>query len=217
MIFFGYLLTFGWVFFILVLTTVLKKAVSLSDEGSRKLVHISVAFAWIPMYCCFGATWHLLVPSGFFTVFNYLSFRFNLLSAMERQDAAKRSPGTVYYALSMLIMSLLCLWDPDFLIPYGIGVFCMALGDGLAPLAGTVQKGNRFYFGGRRSLFGTLTVFLICFAVTTFLSVIFRLPYTLPDMLLLAVCGAILEFVGAKGFDNLTLPLGICLLAWLLR
>ena len=65
MILWGYILTFGWVFFIMAVTTVLKKAVGLTDEHSRKLIHITVAFAWIPMRLCFGATWHLLVPALF--------------------------------------------------------------------------------------------------------------------------------------------------------
>ena len=165
MILWGYLLTFGWVFVIMALTTVLKKAVNLNDESSRKIVHITVSFAWIPMYRFFGATWHLLVPALFFTVFNYLSFKFNILAAMERQDAEKKSLGTVYYAVSMAVMSLLCLWEESFLIPYGIGMFCMALGDGLAPIFGQIRKGTRYFFGGKRSLYGVLTVFLVCFAV----------------------------------------------------
>ncbi len=216
MIAWGYILTFGWVFFIMAVTTVLKKAVGLSDEYSRKIIHITVAFAWIPMCCCFGASWHLLVPALFFAVFNYLSYRFNLLSAMERQDDEKKSPGTVYYAVSMAIMSLLCLWDEQFLAPYGIGMFCMALGDGLAPIMGGIQKGNIQLLHGRRSLYGTLTVFFVALGVAAAMAAVFALPYAFWRLLLLAVGATVLEFIGLKGIDNLTLPIGVCLLARLL-
>lgn len=216
MILLGYILTFGWVFFMMAVTTVLKKLAGLDDEYSRKIIHISVAFAWIPMCICFGATWHLLVPALFFTVFNYLSYRFNLLSAMERQDADKKSAGTVYYAVSMAVMAALCLWDDRFLAPYGIGMFCMALGDGFAPIVGSIEKGNIRLFGGRRSLYGTLTVFAMALIVAAVLSAAFGLAYPLWKLLVLALGATALEFVGFKGFDNLTLPIGVCLLARLL-
>lgn len=216
MILWGYILTFGWVFFIMAVTTVLKKAVGLTDEQSRKLIHITVAFAWIPMRLCFGATWHLLVPAVFFAVFNYLSYKFDILSAMERQDDEKKSPGTVYYAVSMAIMSLLCLRDESFLAPYGIGMFCMALGDGLAPIVGGIEKGNVRFLHGKRSLYGTLTVFVVCFAVVAVMAQVFGLPYGFGKMLLVALGATALEFVGLKGIDNLTLPVGVCLLAWVL-
>lgn len=216
MVLFGYILTFGWVFFVMAVTTVLKKLAGLDDEYSRKIIHISVAFAWIPMCICFGTTWHLLVPAIFFAVFNWLSYRFNLLSAMERQDAEKKSPGTVYYAVSMAVMAALCLWDSQFLAPYGIGMFCMALGDGLAPIVGGIEKGNVRLFRGRRSLYGTLTVFVVSLVVAAVMSAVFGLGYPVWKLLLLALGATALEFVGFKGFDNLTLPIGVCLLARLL-
>ncbi len=216
MILLGYLLTFGWVFFVMAVTTVLKKLAGLTDEQSRKIVHISVAFAWIPMAVCFGATWHLLVPAVFFAVFNFLSYKFNILSAMERQDDEKKSPGTVYYAVSMAVMALLCLRDETFLAPYGMGMFCMALGDGLAPITGSIQKGNIRILHGRRSLYGTLTVFVSCFVVAAVISAAFGLGFAVWKMALIALGATVLEFIGMKGIDNLTLPIGVCLLAWIL-
>lgn len=216
MILWGYILTFGWVFFIMAVTTVLKKLVGLNDEQSRKVVHIAVAFAWIPMRLCFGATWHLLVPALFFTVFNFLSYKFNLLSAMERQDDEKKSLGTVYYAVSMAVMALLCLRDESFLAPYGMGMFCMALGDGLAPIVGAIEKGNVRLLHGKRSLYGTLTVFVSCLVVAVVMTAVFSLPYAAWELLVIALGATVLEFIGVKGIDNLTLPIGVCLLAWLL-
>lgn len=214
-IFLGYALTFAWVFIILGVTTILKKTHDMTDELSRKIVHIGVSFAWIPMYLCFGATWHLLVPPFFFVVLNYISYKKNIFSAMERSDDSKASLGTVYYPISMMVLSLLSIVDARFIIPYGVGMFCMAFGDGLAPIFGAADKGNIRFCGGRRSLYGSLSVFFACLAVIVVMAVVFALPYTWYEMLLLAVWAAGMEFVGMKGFDNLTLPIGTGVLAWI--
>ena len=78
----GYLLTFGWVFLVLGLTLVLKKQKNLPDETSRKIVHVLVAFAWVPMVLCFGTTWHLAVPTAAFIVLNAVSYQRDLFAAM---------------------------------------------------------------------------------------------------------------------------------------
>ena len=215
-IFWGYVITFAWVFLILIVTNVLKSVCHMSDEGSRKLVHILVSFAWVSMYLFFGATWHLLVPPLTFVVLNYLSYKKDIFSAMERAQKDSASLGTVYYPISMVVLSILCLIDEAFLIPYGIGMFCMAFGDGLAPVFGQFQRGNIRFFSGRRSLYGSLAVFLLSLLVVIIMTAVFSLPLLWYQQLLLAFCAAVLEFVGLKGFDNLTLPIGTGVLAWLL-
>lgn len=211
----GYLLTFGWVFLVLGLTLLLKRATRADDEISRKIVHISVAFAWIPMYFFFGVSRHLLVPPAVFAVLNAVSYKKNLFAAMERRDESRKSPGTIYYAVSMLLMSAATLLRPSLLLPYGMGLFCMALGDGFAPIFGALRRGNRRLFAGR-TLYGTLSVFCICLLVIGVFSAIFALPLSLPQMLLLALTAAVCELVGVRGLDNLTLPLGVFALSGLL-
>ena len=204
----GYILTFGWVFLMLGLTLVLKKATHAGDEVSRKIIHVSVAFAWIPMYFCFGASWHLIVPPAVFIVLNYISYKKNLFSAMERSDESKQSPGTVYYAVSMTFMAAVSVCYAPCLVRYGIALFCMALGDGFAPVFGSIKKGNRRLIGSR-TLYGSLSVFVVCFLVVYIMSTIFSLPLALWKMLLIALDGALMEVCGVNGLDNLTLPIGV--------
>jgi len=196
------------------LTLVLKKATRAGDEVSRKIIHISVAFAWIPMYFCFGFTWHLLVPPLAFVVLNYISYKKDLFAAMERSDESKKSLGTVYYAFSMAVMAGFTLWKPEFRIPYGTGLFCMAFGDGLAPVFGSMKKGNRALFGGR-TLYGSCSVFVICLLVISGMAAIFALPLAFGEMLFTALAATALELVGLRGFDNITLPLGVFFLTFL--
>ena len=215
MIVLGYILTFGWVFLILAGTLVLKKKTGADDEVSRKIVHVAVAFAYIPMYFCFGSTWHLIVPTAVFIVLNAVSYKRNLFAAMERRDERKKSLGTVYYAVSMTVMAALCVRVPRCLPCYAMGLFCMALGDGFAPIFGAIKKGNRRLLG-ERTLYGTLSVFAICLIVAALVSAIFRMGLPVWAIGLIALAGAALELVGRRGLDNLTLPLGVFLLSTLL-
>lgn len=207
----GYLLTFGWVFLILGLTMVLKRLTHAGDELSRKIVHVSVAFAWIPMALCFGTSWHLVVPPAVFIVLNYLSYKKGLFSAMERSDAEKQSPGTVYYAVSMTVMALCSVLRPACLVPYGMGLFCMALGDGFAPVFGSIRRGNRV-LRGSRTLYGSLGVLLLCALVLLAFSGIYDLHMGIGAVVLTALAAAVLELFGARGLDNLSLPLGVFVL-----
>ena len=209
----GYLLTFGWVFLVLGLTLVLKRARGLSDEASRKIVHVSVAFAWIPMVLCFGTSLHALVPPVAFVVLNAISYRRNLFAAMERSDESRRSLGTVYYAVSMAVMAFWTHLMPECLGCYGAGLFCMALGDGLAPIFGSIRRGNIQLFGGR-TLYGSLCVFFVCFFVISVFFALFSLPLGVGEMALTALAAVALELLGVRGYDNLTLPLGVFLLTF---
>ena len=204
----GYILTFGWVFLMLGLTLVLKKAVHADDEVSRKIIHVSVAFAWIPMYFCFGTSWHLPVPTAVFIILNYVSYKKNLFAAMERTDERKKSLGTVYYAVSMTFMALVSWLYAPLLACYGIALFCMALGDGFAPVFGSIRKGNRTLLGSR-TLYGSISVFVVCLLVVYIMSTIFSLPLAFWKMLIIAAGATVLELCGGKGLDNLYLPLGV--------
>ena len=215
MILLGYILTFGWVFLVLGLTLLLKKKINADDEVSRKIVHISVAFAYIPMYFCLRGTWHFVVPTAAFIVLNAVSYRRNLFAAMERTDESRRSLGTVYYAVSMTVMGALCVLSPRCLPAYAMGVFCMALGDGLAPIFGAIKTGNRRLLG-ERTLYGTLSVFVICLAVAAVVSAVFRMNLPFWAELCIALAAAVLELLSGRGLDNLTLPLGVFLLSTLL-
>lgn len=215
MILLGYILTFGWVFLVLGLTLVLKKKTGADDEVSRKIVHIAVAFAYVPMYFCLRGTWHFAVPPAVFIVLNAVSYRRGLFAAMERTDDSKKSLGTVYYAVSMTVMAVLCLLSPRCLPCYAMGLFCMALGDGFAPIFGALKRGNRRIFR-QRTLYGSLSVLALCLLAAVVIDVLFGMGLPFWAMALIALFAAALELVSPRGLDNLTLPLGVFLLSTLL-
>ena len=210
-IFLGYVTVFGWVFLTLAAAAVAKK-LGVSEEAGRKIVHVSVAFTWFFMYFFFGTSWHLPVPTAVFIVLNFVSVRKNIFSMMERSDAEERSYGTVYYALSLTVMALCACIEPRLMSCYGIAALCMALGDGFAPFFGRIGRGNRSFFGGKRSLYGCCAVFLICGAVVSIMAAFLGLGLDWWQILIVAWGATAFEVVGVKGTDNLTLPLGVFLL-----
>jgi len=214
-IFLGYALTFAWVFAVMGISHAAKKFCRIGEEGSRKIVHVLVSFAFFPMYFCFGASWHLLVPPLCFVVLNYISVKKSVFSMMER-SGERQSYGTVIYALSMLVMAAFSVLCPAFLLPYGVGLFCMSFGDGLAPIFGSVKRMNFSIFGGQRTALGSLTVFVMSFVVTFSMSAVFSMGLRAYECALVAAFSALMELVGTRGLDNATLPLGVSCLTFVL-
>ena len=212
-IFWGYLLTYLYVFFLLFLSALLKNRFHVSGETTRKVVHIGCGFAWFIMSFFFRSTWHLIVPPLTFVFLNYLSYKKDTFSGMERAD--KSSLGTVYYALSMVVMaSITAFLDERYLLPYGIALLCLSLGDGLAPIFGRLRKGNRLIFRGK-TLYGSLAVLHASFLVILLMSLFYHAGYDIWEVLITSLLAALLELLGRRGGDNLLIPFGVSGLLYL--
>lgn len=216
----GLIWSLVYIFIILGLATLVAKFSQGASETSRKLVHILVG-NWVFLTPLFTDLWAVTLVPFTFIIINSLSLRYNLISAMERNDD---SLGTVYYAVSLFVLSgagFILGWRA---LPY-IGILTMAYGDGLAAVAGKKWgKRKPFSFAPDKSLVGSLTVFLAAFLVTSVSLYVFRddaqaagisIPLILFVAILTAVVSAFIELVGHKGCDNLTLPIGSALFATL--
>ncbi len=185
---------------VLLLASFFERIRLLSDEGSRKLIHVAVAH-WILIAIVFFEGRPLLasvVPASFILL-NYLSYRFNLLSAMERDERRAEDLGTVYYAISLTIVSYIA-FRYDLLAHGAIAILAMGYADGLGAVLG-----KRF---GRRKLYhmktyiGSLAVFFFTFVITYGF---FQTAFV--TVLVLSLATAAVELYTPKGFDNLTVPL----------
>jgi len=207
----GYILTYLYVFFLLGVSALLKKIARTNSETTRKIVHIGCGFAWFIMSYFLGYTWHLLVPPITFIILNYISYKKDTFSGMERED--KSSMGTVFYPISMTVMAAFTVFiDNDFLPFYGIALMCLSLADGLAPIFGRIQKGNFRIINGK-TFWGSMSVILITMIVIFIMS-LFTVSFTWWQILLAGVLSCLLELFGKKGFDNIYLPLGISFLLY---
>ncbi|MBQ4070918.1 MAG: DUF92 domain-containing protein [Clostridia bacterium] len=210
----GYLGAVAYVLFAIGIALLFYK-LGLSKKYTRKIVHILVGFEWVILSQLMGASYHFLIVCAVFTAALALSYFKHLLPAMSSDG--ENDPGTVYYGISMTVMASVCLFVPEMMLPFGIGVFCTSLGDGLAGVVGQlVKKHNPRIFRGK-SLLGTLTNLVTSFGVAVAFKYIYAMEsLTLLHCLYIAIFSAGLELIGAFGLDNLMITLGTAALTYAL-
>lgn len=210
-IFYGYLATYSYLITILIIFSILHQKKKIKDNTSRKLVHILVGFSWIIMIYFFKTSIHLVIPPLSFMFLNYYSYRKNLIKCMEKKNKSK---GAIYYALSFTILAFLTYLNPKFLTAYGIGVLTMTLGDGIAPFLGSKFPKN--HIGATtKTYIGSFAIFLIAIILSLIFNNIYMLQFRLIDYIIIGLSASLLELIGDK-YDNLTLPIGLSLISYLL-
>lgn len=208
----GYVFTYLYLAFILFISTVVNKKFKVKKILTRKFVHISISFCYVIMYYYFGNTIHINIPPISFIILNILSKKINLFEGMEDEE---NSNGTIYYPISVFIMALITYFNNDFYASYGIGLFCMAFGDGFAPLVAGYLKSRKIY--NHKTISGTLTVFIFSIMVAIIFNEIFVMNLNVFKIFIIGVASSLLELLGKRGLDNLYLPLGVSLLTYFLE
>lgn len=206
----GYLFTYLYLIFILVFTYFLSGKLNIRKKITRKVTHILVTFCVVIMFYYFKYSIHMIIPPITFIILNYISYKRNIFKGMEDGN----SLGTVYYPISVFIMSLLTYLNNDLAPAYAIGLFSMGLGDGFAPLVAGYLKSRKII--NNKTIIGSLTVLIISSLVALFFSYYFRLDYNLLKILIIGISASLIELIGIKGLDNLYLPLGIFLIVIIL-
>ncbi len=200
----GIIVSFIYVFAVIFLAGFLER---FGKEASRKTIHILVANWWfIAMIFFRSPLWAAFVPACF-VILNTLSYRFNLFSAMERGQG-RGDLGTVYYAISLLILALFSFSAYGNPIIGGLGILMMGYGDGLAAVVGKKYPIRPYRIGSnQKSLAGTLTMFVSCFLVSFLFLTVTNQTQTLFPALLLSAIATVLEALTPWGLDNLSVPL----------
>jgi phytol kinase len=137
----------------------------------------------------------------------YLSFRFEILSAIEDEGP---TPGSVLAPLSLsLLLALLGTGSPHIA---GASAIAM-VGDGAAALVGR-RRGTRKYqiFGHARTMEGTLTLFLVASAaMAPVLGLLggFDWHQAVAFALIAGTVAASVETISVYGSDNATVPFSV--------
>jgi phytol kinase len=209
----GTVLTTAGVFGLIAAVTVLEKALSLSKETTRKLVHIGAGHALFLMYAMIENKWYAAGVMVLFTILNYISLRSNMFAAMETKE--RQSFGTVYYPLAMVIL-IVIFYDVD-KIAIAVGMMALAWGDGMAAAVGSKYGKNKYNIYGQHrsfegsaaalvfSLLAIVVVFLVYGHMTLFGAILRALP--------LATATAVIEGVSYGDLDNLFIPFSIAALS----
>ena len=210
----GYLFSVLYALICLAFAFVLYKF-GVEKKITRKVVHILVGFEWIILYKTVGPSIHFLVVCLLFTLILLVSHRKNLMPMISSDG--DNAPGTVYYGIAMTIMATATLFVKEMIIPFGIGVFCTSLGDGLAGLMGQLlnfPKNVKIY--ENKTIFGTLFNFVACFSVVGWFNGEFSLGLSIWFVLAIAAFSSILELFTGRGLDNITITLGTAFLSFAL-
>ena len=213
---FGFVVSILYVGIIIVSAKVFEKA---GKEASRKYIHIMLSNWWIIAMVFFDNVFWAAAAPAIFVVVNYLSYKKGIIKVMERDesDNNKESLGTVYYALSLLILVLITfglLNNPALGL---CGILVMGYGDGLAAVIGQAVKSKEFVIAGnKKSLAGSLAMFCVTLIIFVGFLVYSNAEYIAIKSILVAILMTIVEAVSIKGTDNLTVPLITSLLALLM-
>ncbi len=206
----------AYVVALLVATEILSAKNKLSDATARKVLHILVGnvVLFLPY---FENWWVVIVIPSVYVIVNYLMTPHSPIERLRLKTfEAGHSLGTVYYAISLLLL-VVFLWKD----PLGV-IICfipLAYGDGMAALIGSKFPLKGFQtIGGEKSVGGTLS-----FLVFSWIGLLFALGITLsgipPTIIFLGVAisvlGSIIELVSPKGTDNLFIPILLGIFYWL--
>lgn len=208
----GIVVSIIFVVSILGMVTLLEQRGFLKGEGARKAIHIALCHWWLVAMAFFEGPLEAAFVPGIFVVVNFLSYKTQAIKSMER-GSGKKDLGTVYYAVSLLILAL---WTFEQGQPEigALGIFVMGYGDGFAAVFGERFGEKAFYaWGHRKTYVGSFSAFFFSLLVIALLNAFFPLGLEFYQMFLLAMLAGFLEAFTPWGFDNLTVPLGISVIA----
>jgi phytol kinase len=208
------ILSYIYVFGILILSEVLHRWPGLSLNLTRKFVHVGVGMWAFGTVLLFRDWRWAIVPPLTFIVINYISYRQDVFKAMEAKD--KRNLGTVYFPISFAAIIALCWAKPAAVVA---GLMPMVWGDALAAIVGQRWGRHKYHlFGYSKSWEGTATMLVASFASVLLTLLFFGLPAptNLVVSLIVAAVATLVEGLSIWGIDNLTVPLLSTAVLWLL-
>ena len=207
MIALGYLLSLGYGTVCLLFAFLLGR-VGLEKRITRKTVHILIGFEWVILYHFHGASVHFLAVCLAFLLLLVVAYKKNLLKMIS--SAGDNAPGTVYYAVSMSVMAAVSIFEPRFILPFGVAVFATSFGDGFAGLLGQLISKNNPKIFKEKTLVGALANFAFssCSALV-FMLVFPEMNLELYHCLLIGLLAMGVELISVLGLDNILLPLSV--------
>lgn len=186
-------------------------------EASRKFIHIMLGNWWFIAMYFFTNVWFAAFVPATFVIINYISYKKDVIKVMEREE--QDGFGTVYYALSLLILVIVSFGiykNPALgLIP----TLVMAYGDGLAAIIGKKTKSKKYKLSDtKKSFAGSLTMFLISlvliggYLLCVHNNVFWQNAHWPLISVMMAFVITAIEAISGKGWDNITVPISTMLL-----
>lgn len=180
-------------------------------EFTRKWSHIGTGILTLLFPIFFTSHWYVLLMCSSFALLLILSIRYGFLKSINAVE--RETVGSICYPLSVYIAFLVYEWQGSILTFY-VPILILAIADPMAAFVGKTWPWKPFHlFGQSKTMAGSMA-----FAITAFF-VVFSLVYPvwvsmnfdskyLFSLIGLAIWSSAIEAISAKGWDNLTIPLG---------
>lgn len=204
---FGILISFAFIGLVMASAKLFEKS---GKEASRKYIHIVLSNWWIIAMIFFDNVWFAAFLPALFVIINTISYKTNLISVMEREDGDenKESLGTVFYALSLLILSIVTFGPLKNPLVGLCGIAVMGYGDGMAAIVGQSFKIGEYKIGNnKKTLSGSFAMLLITFIIISGFLAYTQVQDWFVKAIIISVIVALIEAISIKGTDNLTVPL----------
>ncbi|PSB08804.1 phosphatidate cytidylyltransferase [filamentous cyanobacterium CCP2] len=205
----------AWLGLVVLLAKGLSRSGS-SAEVMRKVVHMGTGNVILLAWWLQMPAWIGIGASVLFSIVTLLSYRFPILPGIN--SVGRKSLGTFFYAVSIGVLTV-AFWQthPHYAV---IGILVMTWGDGLAALVGQ-RWGQHPYklWNMQKTWEGSLTMLLVSYAVSSLvlLGVQGNIWQTWLIPIGIAITATALEAFSNLGIDNLTVPIGSAIVAFLLN
>lgn len=208
----GYLASLGYLAVIIAFFEIIRKKFKLNVEITRKILHILIGFTWVIMDIFWGVSYHQIIMCALFVVINALSLKFKIFSSIERSNE-KNHFGTVYYAVAMLVLSVVSFLYPPIHMPFGMAVMCLSFGDGFAPLSSKIFKKHNLKLTNSKTLAGTIACIVFSFLALLVFNVCYKLEYSILSLVTIAFAVGVIELLVGFGLDNFGITFSVALIA----
>lgn len=205
-----------WLALVVAIAAYLRQFANAQPEMVRKIVHIGTGNVILIAWWLQIPAWMGISASVLFSLVTLVSYRLAILPDIN--NIGRKSLGTFFYAVSIGVL-ISVFWQTH--AYYAVmGVLVMTWGDGLAALIGK-QWGHHPYklWGMQKSWEGSLTMAVVSYCVSS--SILLSIQGNIWQTWLFAAAIALiatgLEAFSKWGIDNLTVPLGSAIAAFLLN
>jgi dolichol kinase len=211
---------YAYVSICIVISGKASKLFGFSGKASRKLLHVAIGN--LPFLIPLFTLNSLPLNFPFFVAAPFVLITFlasphspvkqlsNRLEGLTGLTEEGHSLGLVYYAISYTILALFFASKPYII---AAGILPMAYGDASAAIAGMKYGKLRYRIFAKKSVEGSVAMFLVSFVILEASFIFFSFLYSLPMQVItvaafgIALTATFAEAFSPLGFDNITVPL----------
>lgn len=198
----GYVLSFAYMAFVMLIGEVLNRKFKMDKELSRKISHLLSSACWIICYFFTGPTYHTVIINAAALVLVGAAELSGKMKFSDREET--KGLGMTFFCFSTLVAMCITVFAyPQLFATTGVAYYSLALGDGLAPIGKRIAGKYNIKVFGNKTLAGMIMVFAVSSLVALTMSLIFKLHYDALFIISLGALSAVAELIGIKGTDNI--------------